>query len=260
MKIQFHVQAVSVSFILLGKDIHTFTLAALNVPRPFSYTPQGTRGRAPITTTVTNTVTTSRSRSASSTLSAPLSSLSKSNSNNNKRPLFVSTTSDTQLTTSADGGNGDGVPAPKQYSKLRALKDRMWVREAIEDLTAAEFACTVAQGDGNGDADTTDTNGENGSAKTKNKRAVDFDNILFKLDRRIEDMCVRSTYGDGMNDENCIVSYPLSEATATNSGDISSEVMDGGKPNSDDECWSLKKNFGMASVTYTDEQRSALVM
>ena len=33
---------------------------------------------------------------------------------------------------------------PMQHSKLRTLKDRMWVREALEDLTAAEFACSLA--------------------------------------------------------------------------------------------------------------------
>ncbi len=238
MKLLIHVQVASVSLVLLGQEC----IAALNVPRTFLHTHKGERVDIPINSPIT---TNTRS---TNTLSAPSWSNNNYHNQGKGRPLFSATTSESQTTTSADGE--DGRQKLKQYSKLRALKDRMWVREAIEDLTAAEFACSVAQGDGDDDKET--DNSEK-ATKIKNKRAVDFDNILFKLEQRIEDMCVRSTYGDGANDDNCIVSYPLSEG-------ISSEVIDGGKPNSADECWSLKKNFGMASVTYTDEQRSALVM
>ena len=38
--------------------------------------------------------------------------------------------------------NGSG--SEKRNSKLRQLKDRMWVREALEDITAAEFASSLS--------------------------------------------------------------------------------------------------------------------
>ena len=46
----------------------------------------------------------------------------------------------------------------------------MWVREAKEDLTAAEFAISI------------DAPGK------KQKRAIDYDNLLNQLDRRIRDL------------------------------------------------------------------------
>ena len=126
-------------------------------------------------------------------------------------------------------------PNPEQssFSKLPNLKDRMWVREALEDLTAAEFACNLAPLEKEQDG--------------KKRDKVDFENLLAKLEKRIEDMCVKSTYGD--TDDACIVSYPLNESTYSNAF-----------PKPDDECWSLLENYGKGSVTYTDEQRSALVL
>ena len=126
-------------------------------------------------------------------------------------------------------------PQPK-FSKLQRLKDRMWVRETLEDLTAAEFARNLA-------ASSTEEDEE----KKKNKKSsVDFENILAKLEKRIEDMCIKSTYGN--EDVACITSHPLHDA-------ISSTAS----PDPEDECWSLMHNYGMGSVTYTDDQRSALV-
>lgn len=58
-------------------------------------------------------------------------------------------------------------------SRLRRLKDLLWVREAREDLTAAEFACSVEAGE---------------DAERKRKRAVDYEKLLSQLDRRIRDM------------------------------------------------------------------------
>ena len=49
----------------------------------------------------------------------------------------------------------------------------MWVREAQEDLTAAQFAISI-------DAST--------SGRRKQKRAIDYDNLLNQLDRRIRDL------------------------------------------------------------------------
>jgi len=112
----------------------------------------------------------------------------------------------------------------------------MWVREALEDLTAAEFACSLAA---------PGTSEEDKNSKKKSKSAVDFENILTKLEKRIEDMCVLSTYGD--QDANCLVTFPLEDTRFDFNW-------------SNQQCWTLKKNFGMGSVTYTDDQRNALAM
>ena len=136
--------------------------------------------------------------------------------------------------TSTTGPN----PESSSFSKLPRLKDRMWVRETLEDLTAAEFACSLAP---------RTLSEEENDGKKSDKSAVDFENLLAKLEKRIEDMCVRSTYGaDG---DVCIVSYPIDKSTYSDAF-----------PNPDDECWSLMKNYGKGSVTYTDDQRSALVL
>ena len=54
----------------------------------------------------------------------------------------------------------------------------MWVREAVEDVTAAEFACSV---ESQVSADTEKSN-------KKRKRAVDYEKMLANLDRRVGDM------------------------------------------------------------------------
>lgn len=59
----------------------------------------------------------------------------------------------------------------------------MWVRETLEDLTSAEFACQLAQGE-------------------SRRRGVDFEALLYKLDRRLEEMCVAF---DGRNADTCVV-------------------------------------------------------
>ena len=45
----------------------------------------------------------------------------------------------TTTTTTTAGGN-----ANSGHSKLRQLKDRMWMRETLEDITAAEFASSLS--------------------------------------------------------------------------------------------------------------------
>jgi hypothetical protein len=94
-------------------------------------------------------------------------------------------------------------------SKFRRLKDLMWVREAQEDLTAAQFAISI-------DAST--------SGRRKQKRAIDYDNILNQLDRRIRDLvCV--------DEAGC-------------------EVSDAPK---------LKPGKGSGSIVYTETQRDSLL-
>ena len=75
-------------------------------------------------------------------------------------------------------------PAPEvvaKGSKFRRLKDMMWLRETTEDVTAAEFACSL------------DDN------SLSSKRAVDYDNLLAKLNKRLVDM------GCSADGENCAV-------------------------------------------------------
>jgi hypothetical protein len=62
------------------------------------------------------------------------------------------------------------------FSRVRRLRDLMWVRETLEDLTAAEFAISL-------DSMVVPTD-----PKQKRKRAVDYDNLLTKLNRRIMDL------------------------------------------------------------------------
>jgi len=258
------IQSALLSLVLIGHS-----QAAFNNPT------------ALINTSRSRVVDTSKIRSGSpQLLPLPLSpSTARTRSQKSWSRLFVS--ADTKMTTAADVGddningnenkkgssniNGDGSSSEsdsesknKSYSKLRTLKDRMWVREALEDLTAAEFACSLT------------ANSVVEDKKANNKRAVDFENVLTKLDRRIEDMCVLSTYGQ--QDSNCIVSYPLIWDGSGEVSAIESEKGKGkgeGKSDSDsksdstkkgEECWTLKKELGMGSVTYTDDQRSALVM
>ncbi len=152
------------------------------------------------------------------------------------RRLFVSaqdTQEDAPLPSQDDDGKDDvdeeDKSMPMQHSKLRTLKDRMWVREALEDLTAAEFACSLASS----------ASAKQEDSEKRKKSAVDFENILAKLEKRIEDMCVLS---DGTEENtSCIATYPVDDY------------------NGDGACWVLKKNGGMGGVTYTDDQRETLI-
>ena len=67
---------------------------------------------------------------------------------------------------------------PDSAKRLRRLKDLVWVREALEDLTAAEFACAVESG----------SIPEEEKAKNRRKRAVDYEKLLNQLNRRINDL------------------------------------------------------------------------
>ena len=73
------------------------------------------------------------------------------------------------------------------------------------------------------------------------KRAVDFENILTKLDRRVEEMCLQPTYGDDdfVTGTSC---YPL---------DHNIDI----EPDDDQQCWILKSGKGMKSLVYLDDQR-----
>lgn len=120
-------------------------------------------------------------------------------------------------------------------SKLRRLKDRMWIRETLEDLTAAEFASSLSVEDAE---KTTGTN---------RKRDVDFENVLAKLDARVEGMCVLMTEDESTrNNKTC---YVLDRRV----------VGDEGKTTVQKSCFVLADNVGMGSVVCTAEQREALL-
>ena len=82
-------------------------------------------------------------------------------------------------------------------SKFRQLKDKMWVREALEDWTAAEFALSVEEQsegmNGNGDDgnQSSPASPSTITRKTK-KRAVDYEKLMTQLTKRIEDMTCQS--------------------------------------------------------------------
>lgn len=101
-------------------------------------------------------------------------------------------------------------------SRLRRLKDLVWVREALEDLTAAEFACSVESGSNTGTS----------QAERRRKRAVDYEKLLTKLNKRIRDLGCEFS-----NDPNRDASF-----TCT-----------------------LTSGVGSACQVYTDEQRQALL-
>ena len=139
---------------------------------------------------------------------------------------------------------------PPPQSKLRQLKDRMWVREALEDLTAADFAASLEQAAAAAEAAAADEADKDEVARRKKKnekRAVDVENILSKLDRRVEEMCVLSTYGDTSG--STLACYPMDSMEAA-----SPLTMEEGN-----KCYALKQGEGMGSVVYTDEQRNALL-
>lgn len=132
----------------------------------------------------------------------------------------------------------NGALAPN--SKLRQLKDRMWVRETLEDITAAEFATSLSV-----ERDSEEVNSE----KKEKKRAVDFENILSKLDARIEEMCVLSSPEIAKKSNQ--ICYVLNRRIV--------DHEDAGNTIIENTCYSLTDEIGMGSVVYTKEQREALL-
>ena len=147
-----------------------------------------------------------------------------------------------------DNPNGESTPAShaliveerkpelqtsdKSYgSKLRRLKDLMWVRETLEDCTAAEFASTVESGMDEDDRSSV-AGGEVSSARRR-KRAVDYEKLITQLNRRLYDLgCegpnLKNKKIDDEEDHDTVVCQPTP-----------------GK--------------GMGSIVYTDEQRTNLL-
>jgi len=135
----------------------------------------------------------------------------------------------------------------------------MWVREALEDITAAEFASSLSVEEEEYDTTTAAEAGEKASSSTTTKiwqkkitrkRAVDFDNVLNKLDARIDGMCIITT--PEMAQAKGQTCHLLYRRVADGEGE------DGGTTTT--TCYCLAENEGMGSVVYTSEQREALLM
>lgn len=111
-------------------------------------------------------------------------------------------------------------------NKLRRLKDMMWVRETLEDLTAAEFACTV-------EAEGTDDDEHDAKRRSKRsrKRAVDYEKLLNQLNKRIGDLGCESIMTSSNTDAEAAANF---------------------------QC-DLEPGTGMGSLTYSDTQRAALL-
>ena len=156
-------------------------------------------------------------------------------------------------------------------SKLRRLKDMMWIRETLEDLTAAEFACTVETGSSSDTATTgagtssstsltkmestettksgpsSNTNSQLVTAGTKSKvvtrprkRAVDYEKLLRQLNQRLRDL--------GCSDVDAATATTTTATTTTES------------ENDDDGIrYKLEPGVGMGTLTYTEQQRNALL-
>lgn len=177
----------------------------------------------------------------------------------------TSTTSDTSSTSNS-------MPPPEKKmnaSKLRQLKDRMWVRETLEDITAAEFASSLSveeeddNNNNNSGGDASSSNGSNGKYNNngRRKRAVDFDNVLKKLDSRIEAMCIITTpeSAQRLNQTCHIIDRRV---FGSGSGSEEDDAEEEGRDNTyhyENACYSLDENVGMGSVVYTPQQREALL-
>mmetsp|Transcript_3730 Transcript_3730/g.5580 ORF Transcript_3730/g.5580 Transcript_3730/m.5580 type:complete len:697 (-) Transcript_3730:783-2873(-) len=120
--------------------------------------------------------------------------------------------------------------------KLRRLKDRLWVRETLEDLTTAEFACRVEQHTPEISSNNKISNPSSLAPLMQRKeRAVDFENILGKLERRLNEMCVLDSNSSFAADE---------ETTPAAMQKSRYKLIDG---------------RGLGSVVYTHQQREALL-
>uniref|UniRef100_A0A7S3KWU1 Letm1 RBD domain-containing protein n=1 Tax=Amphora coffeiformis TaxID=265554 RepID=A0A7S3KWU1_9STRA len=108
-------------------------------------------------------------------------------------------------------------------TRLRRLKDLVWIRETLEDLTAAEFACSVEAHQGE----------EDETVQKRRKRAVDYEKLLSQLNRRIKDL------GCNFNDQ--------SVQAKKNDEDIEPFTC------------VLQSDVGMAITAYSEDQRQLLL-
>ena len=160
-------------------------------------------------------------------------------------------TSDTAASSNnLSGANGS---SRQTTSKLRQLKDRMWVRETLEDITAAEFASSLSVEEEIESPNNNNSKQKIWESKKKKTRAVDFNTLLNKLDLRIEEMCVLTSpeIAKEMN-QTCHILNKV----------VKVETMDGkfsGETIIENACYSLADSMGTGSAVYTQNQREALL-
>lgn len=142
---------------------------------------------------------------------------------------------DHSTSTNANTNNPDNHPYESASSKLRRLKDLMWMRETLEDLTAAEFACNVEAG-----IVVDEDRVEN---KKRRKRAVDYEKLLSRLNRRIRDMGCEMPR-DFVDDK---------QTESTDAATVSPGTM------SQDFSCILQSGVGMGSTVCRDTDRTALL-
>lgn len=122
--------------------------------------------------------------------------------------------------------NTGATPNKKDNSsRLRRLKDLVWVRETLEDLTAAEFACSV---EAHHQAET-----EEETPQKRRKRAVDYEKLLSQLNRRILDLGCNFTAAEQRPPADGKESEPITCA--------------------------LKPDVGLGTTAYTEKQRQLLL-
>jgi len=116
----------------------------------------------------------------------------------------------------------------------------MWARETLEDLTAAEFACSL---DSSSLSDSGSSSSGGGGGSDKKSTAVDYEKLSSKLDRRMLEICVKDGKSTNEDGEQCMLP-----------DEIAMEVSSIG-----DGSYSLIPSKGMGSFVYSTEQRMALL-
>eukprot|EP00529_Nitzschia_sp_RCC80_P009350 CAMPEP_0113477032 /NCGR_PEP_ID=MMETSP0014_2-20120614/19990_1 /TAXON_ID=2857 /ORGANISM="Nitzschia sp." /LENGTH=797 /DNA_ID=CAMNT_0000370097 /DNA_START=561 /DNA_END=2954 /DNA_ORIENTATION=+ /assembly_acc=CAM_ASM_000159 len=189
------------------------------------------------------------------------------------------------IVSSSDNVSSSSSSSEETVSKFRQLKDIMWIRETLEDLTAAEFALSVesetattsttmegssfssssssssssAQQLESGSLSSSgSSNSSSSSIARKKKRAVDYEKLLGQLTTRVEDMtCEMLIEAEDMvtDDENSNNNDDDGEATAkkTTGSKSTISVAATSMP------LELKENKGMGRFVYSEDQREALL-
>mmetsp|Transcript_2762 Transcript_2762/g.6599 ORF Transcript_2762/g.6599 Transcript_2762/m.6599 type:complete len:718 (-) Transcript_2762:951-3104(-) len=128
-----------------------------------------------------------------------------------------------------DDGDDSQTDLPLTVSKFRQLKDVMWIREALEDWTAAEFALSVERSEGKGSyGGASSATAQSSSSRKTKKRAVDYEKLLSQITKRIED----------------IICEPFEDEAS---------LLD------DNGVLKLDENVGMGRYAYTNEDRKMLM-
>lgn len=216
-------------FILVGVDVESLA-------PPFSPS-QDLRHRQFHSSLSVEVSTLSGTRSTGSTNHAPLLNIILKKTRTAESSCLFATSlesakideDDTKEEGKGDSQNKLTLPS---VSKFRQLKDVMWIREALEDWTAAEFALSVERQSEGTSSDSDDSSIQTSTSASTNsrkkKRAVDYEKLLSQLTKRIEDMTC--------------------------------QPFDNYKPLVDDDgALRLDENLGMGRYAYTKEERTILM-